>query len=125
MFSGNTILSECVRYARSGTINLSLNSIFAIEERGKTYVGIGLDPMGVIDEDIFPNLNPVTFFEKLHEMTEKYPYKNKIFMVSIEKVNAVYETGTKQGELINEIYRSFGSSIDQNVAGSVHAYVLI
>ena len=118
-------MSECVRYARSGNVNLQLNSIFAIEKRGKFYVGIGLDPIEVIDEDEFPNMNKIRFFKKLVEMTAECEYKKKIFMVSIEKINAVQEDGTKRGNTAAEIYREYGANTDQNVAGSVHAYVLI
>ena len=96
-FNNTSALLEMVKFIRSGSVDLPLNGIFAIERKGKEYKGIGLDPVHVIDEDIMGAMTTYRFFDLIKGKFKNIEGNDKIFFVTIEKVNAIHEEGTQAG----------------------------
>ena len=111
LMNGTSILSECVRFVRSGTINLPLNGIIAIQRNGKSYCGYGANPLFMLDEGTIPTIKEIKdFYARLQSkiVASKTPYKNKILMVTIEKIASINEDGTDKGGQTDKTYETYG-----------------
>jgi len=120
-FNNKSDLREILGFCRSGTADITLNSVLVVIEEKSNYVGYGIVPIMCYTEETLGGHNIKAherFSEKLYKLTDG---ANKIACITIEKSNTCHESGP----FYKEIIKVDGNEDQEDMVGNLHGYCLV